>query len=445
MSPGIIKSQGGFGLVQALMVVAVISGISYVVMDALNLNNRILQNVSSAKIIDDVVEDIYTRLKDPELCAVDYFVSREYDDKTSYARKFNRRFFVDDGISKSEFPEPVVTVDINDIESVTVEGKFIAMGNFFRVDTASLKTPVPFILNRRGVENFRWTEEVSYRLTKDSNLTDSVDGDSYNYDIDPLNYADATRTDPGDEPANEFVAYRALPEDTPLSSIIDGTIGSQYIIGGKVAIKEMFLTNYQVAGSFKTMDLVIIFIKNVNTVQRTRLEGESDEELAVRQRSQTLGGRLTRRVIKITLETFTAPSGTQFGADTSGVVQTTNTTIQSCYADKNNYIKKLTRHYCLQSGGSFENGECLAVDATILRAIKEELCNEMYKTTPSSLWDGNQCVFPSCKYGVTGFAPMNEGGRPKCLCNIVVGDNSKIIERNADGTMRGGPNNCPPY
>lgn len=406
------KNTHGFGLVHAMMIVGIIGGISYFIMDALNLNNQILQNVSSAKVIDDVVEDIYNRLKDPEMCAVDYYVTKEYDDYSAYAKHFNRRLYQNDisVFPRATQPTPGVT---------EVEGRFYGFGNFFWKDSATASQRIPFLLNRRGVEEYRSTDSVAYQRSLDLNGKDV-----YNYATRVLNYG--TIVPFPAIPDDDEVAYWALPDSTPLDSIVKGAFDEKYLIGGKVAIKDMYLQNYNYDSTLDigSMDLVIIFVKNVNQIDK-----EDDNPTGAGPQA-TLGGRLTRRVIKLNVSRFSTPTGVADTANSYTPTMASNSRIRKCYADKDNYVNKLTRYYCEQNGGSFENGECLGFDAEILRLVRRDICTDMYG---AAQWDvaTNKCVLPRCKYGITGFDAM---GVPQCLCNLGH-DSGVTLYKRRDGTV----------
>lgn len=403
----LIKNKEGFGLVHAMVIVAVVGGISYFIMDALNLNNRILQNVSSAKIIDDVVDDIYNRLKDPEMCAVDYYVSKEFDDYTEYAKFFNRRLYQNDLAlyPRATTPSPGVT---------QVRGTFHAFGNFFWKNSATASQRINFILNKRGVETYKMTDEVRYRQWLDGDGKDVFD-----YSTMRLDYN--TVVTPPTNPADNLVAYWALPAGTNIDTIYQGaSLDEKYIIGDRVAIKDMYLQNYVYDATLQmgTMDLVIIFIKNV---KQTLFEGGPQSNL---------GSRLTRRVIKLNVSLFRTPSTTANTLNNYTPTYVSNTRIRKCYADKENYITKLTKYYCEQNEGSFRNGECLGFDAAVLRTVRQQICTDMYG---AAQWNAatQKCELPTCKYGITGFTAK---GVPRCLCNLEMGD-ARILYARRDGTV----------
>lgn len=422
----------GFGLVQAMMIVAIISGISYYVMETINLNNRILQNVSSAKIIDDVVDDLYKKLKDPEICGIDYYVSNYYDDKVLYSKKFNKRLY-SSGLAGTIPASP------SEGAAGVYRGRFVGLGNFFQMDSSVAKARVGYILNKKGVENFKWVADVSYTLAKNTTPAPAIydDDDRYTYSTAALNYGTATHTAPGAAPADQYVDYWALPANLNLQKVYRGTGGvdDKYLIGRRVAIKDMYLTNLQTSGGIKTMDLVVVFVKNVNT--RDYADATIDDN-SDNQRMAELGGRLTRRIIKIVVETFKAPNGVQVGTGEPSSYST-NATIQRCYADRGSELAKLTKFYCEDMNGSFVDGECRGLDSGSGNTvqIRKEICEEMYGTSPS-IWDNTNkfCKIPACRYGVTGFTAT---GVPKCLCNVTVESNvNDGVTRNTDGTA-----NCP--
>lgn len=400
----------GFGLVHAMVIVGVVGGISYFIMDALNLNNRILQNVSSAKIIDDVVDDIYNRLKDPEMCAVDYYVTKEFDDYTEYAKFFNRRLYQNNLTlyPRATIPSAGVT---------EVRGRFHAFGNFFGKNSAEVSQRVPYILNKKGVETYKMNDEVRYRRWQDTAANGSKD--IFDYSTMPLNYENEVT--PPDEPGSDLVAYWALPEGMDINALVQGaSIDSKYLIGDKVAIKDMYLQNYVYDSTLDmgTMDLVIIFVKNV---KKTLFKGNAQADL---------GSRLTRRVVKLNVTRFRTPSGVANAGNGYTPSFVANNRIRKCYADKENYITKLTKYYCEQNGGSFERGECLGFDSSVLRQVREDICTDMYG---AGAWKTakQKCELPVCKYGITGFTAK---GVPKCLCALEMGD-SRILYARRDGTV----------
>ncbi len=420
------RNEKGFGLVQAMMIAAAVSALSYIIMNALELNNRILQNVSTAKVIDDIVDDIYNRLKDPEMCGADYYASRNFDDGADYAQSFNPRLFVDDA---SEFPSPTPTAG-----GLTINGRFFGYGNFFMKNTASFtkgtgtwRLRIPYILNRRGIDFYRWTDTVRYIQRDNGGYIYSGTGTTV------LDY-NTVPTIPN-PPADQYVAYWALPSTLDLADVRDfmetpSNDPEKYLYGKKVLIKDIWIQNFEVVnGTEGRAELVFVFIKNY----------QPREDSAGNERGE-LGGRLTRRVIQLSVDLFKRPTGSR-GPPPLGATPTpvTNTKIQKCYADKNNFIREISRHYCEENGGSYVDGECRGFDESLLKNIRYKICGDMYgrtggyptlwKPDPADSTQGN-CLFPVCKYGITGF---DANGVPQCLCGLEAGD-AGVATKKTDGS-----------
>lgn len=433
--------EKGFGLVQAMMIAAAVSALSYIIMNALDLNNRILQNVSTAKVIDDIVDDIYNRLKDPEMCGVDYYASRNFDDGSDYAQHFNPRLFVDD---TAEFPPSTPLMVAATPTAYIIHGKYFGYGNFFMNDTAlftkgsaTWRVRIPFILNRKGIDNYRWTDNIRYVQLVNGGYVYSDDSNTTVLDYGTSPTIPAT-------PANQYVAYWALPAGLDIKDVRafmedSSNEPEKYLYGKKVLIKDIYLQNYEVVnGTEGRAELVIIFIKNY---QPRKDQGGVERG--------ELGGRLTRRVIQLSVDRFKRPKGSR-GTPPLGVTPTpfTNAKIQKCFADKNNFIREVSRHYCESNGGSYVDGECRGFDEKLLKNIRYKICGDMYgldgdgfprlwKPDPSDSTQGN-CLFPVCKYGITGF---DSYGVPECLCGLEASDTIAKATKKTDGS---GFAVCPP-
>ncbi len=414
------RNEKGFGLVQAMMIAAAVSALSYIIMNALDLNNRILQNVSTAKVIDDIVDDIYNRLKDPEMCGADYYASRNFDDGADYSQHFNPRLFVNNA---TQFPSPTPVV-ISGTPGNIINGRYFGYGNFFMDNTTSFtkgtanwRVRIPYILNRRGIDFYRWTDTVRYVQLDNGGYIYSGNGNTTVLDYAAGPAIPAT-------PADTYVAYWSLPAGLAMEDIrsfmdTSSNDPEKYLYGKKVLIKDIWLQNFEVVSSTEgKAELVFVFVKNY-----APRESQSGADTA------ELGGRLTRRVIQLSIDLFKRPTGTR-SPPPVGTTPTpvTDTRIQKCFADKNNFIREISKHYCEENGGSYVDGECRGFDEALLKSIRYKICGDMYgrtaglprlwKPDPAVSTSGN-CLFPVCKYGIRGF---DSYGVPLCLCNLEKGD-----------------------
>jgi len=189
----------------------------------------------------------------------------------------------------------------------------------------------------------------------------------------------------------------------------------------------MYIQNFEiVSGTEGRAELVFVFVKNYQP-RKSDAGTESSE----------LGGRLARRVIQISIDLFKRPMGARGTPPLPSSTPTpyTSTKIQKCFADRNNFIRQVTRQYCEDNGGSYVDGECRGFDEALLKDIRKKICANMYGGTVASPthWDGANCLFPVCKYGITGF---DAKGVPTCLCGLEA-DDAGIVTKKTDGSGYG--------